>query len=94
MLHLVEYRLRNAISVSAATEKDGLSIIIPLINKPAVEPELAGKLDLNASIRENLRVAAAILVMEISELTCVVLNRDSRRQIINEIRRVGARIKR
>ncbi|MCX7654794.1 MAG: class II fructose-bisphosphatase [Fervidobacterium sp.] len=91
---LVAYGLPNAISVIAATEKGAIEYLPTYYSyKLAVGPELAGKLDINASIRENLRVAAAILGMEISELTCVVLNRDRHREIIDEIRKVGARIK-
>uniref|UniRef100_A0A7C4RUS4 Fructose-1,6-bisphosphatase n=1 Tax=Fervidobacterium thailandense TaxID=1008305 RepID=A0A7C4RUS4_9BACT len=91
---LVAFGLPNAISVIAATEKGGIEFLPTYYSyKLAVGPELAGKLDINATIRENLRVAAAILGMEISELTCVVLNRDRHREIIEEIRRVGARIK-
>lgn len=91
---LVAYGLPNAISVIAATEKGAIEYLPTYYSyKLAVGPELAGKLDINATIRENLRVAAAILGMEISELTCVVLNRDRHREIIDEIRKVGARIK-
>ncbi len=91
---LVAYGLSNAISVIAATEKDGIEYLPTYYSyKLAVGPELAGKLDINATVRENLRVAAAILGMDISELTVVVLNRDRHREIIEEIRKTGARIK-
>jgi len=91
---LVAFGLPNAISVIAATERGGIEYLPTYYSyKLAVGPELAGKLDINATIRENLRVAAAILGMDISELTCVVLNRDRHREIIDEIRKVGARIK-
>jgi fructose-1,6-bisphosphatase II len=58
-----------------------------------VGPELRGKLDLNSTLKENIKVAAAILGLPISELTIVVLNRERHRKIINEIREIGARIK-
>ncbi|HCI29593.1 MAG TPA: class II fructose-bisphosphatase [Fervidobacterium sp.] len=91
---LVAFGLPNAISVIAATEKGGIEYLPTYYSyKLAVGPELTGKLDINATIRENLRVAAATLGMDISELTCVVLNRDRHREIIDEIRKVGARIK-
>ena len=91
---LVAFGLPNAISVIAVTERGGIEYLPTYYSyKLAVGPELAGKLDINATIRENLRVAAAILGMDISELTCVVLNRDRHREIIDEIRKVGARIK-
>ncbi|QTA38878.1 class II fructose-bisphosphatase [Thermosipho ferrireducens] len=91
---LVAYGLPNAISVIAATDRGSIEYLPTFYSyKLAVGPELAGKLDINASIRENLRVAAAILNIDISELTVVILNRDRHREIINEVRKVGARIK-
>ncbi|HCF37839.1 MAG TPA: class II fructose-bisphosphatase [Thermosipho africanus] len=91
---LVAYGLPNAISVIAATDRGAIEYLPTFYSyKLAVGPELAGKLDINASIRENLRVAAAILNIDISELTVVILNRDRHREIIEEVRKVGARIK-
>ena len=91
---LVAYGLPNAISVIAATDRGAIEYLPTFYSyKLAVGPELAGKLDINASIRENLKVAAAILNIDISELTVVILNRERHREIIEEVRRVGARIK-
>jgi fructose-1,6-bisphosphatase II len=91
---LVAYGLPNALSVMVGAEKDKvLSLPTFYSYKLAVGPELKGKLDLNSSLKENIKVAAAILGLPISELTIVVLNRERHRKIIDEIREIGARIK-
>lgn len=90
---LVAYGLPNALSVMVGAESDKiLSLPTFYSYKLAVGPELKGKLDLNASLKENIKVAAAILGLPISELTVVVLNRERHRKIIDEIREIGARI--
>jgi len=91
---LVAHGLPNAISVIVASEKGSIPYIPTFYSlKLAVGPELAGKLDINAPIRENLRVAAAALDMDLSELTVILLNRERHRDMIEEIRSLGARIK-
>jgi len=91
---LVAYGLPNAISVIVASEKGSIPYIPTFYSlKLAVGPELVGKLDINAPIRENLRVAAAALDMDLSELTVILLNRERHRDMIEEIRSLGARIK-
>ncbi len=91
---LVAYGLPNAISVMAAAET-GKIVPLPTFYslKLAVGPELKGKLDINAPIRENIKVAAATLGVETSEITVTILNRDRHWKMIEEIRAVGARIK-
>jgi len=91
---LVAYGLPNAVSAIAVAEKGKIaSLPTHYSYKLACGPELAGKLDINAPVRENLKVAAAALGVEVSEITVVVLNRDRHRKLIEEIRRLGARIK-
>jgi fructose-1,6-bisphosphatase II len=91
---LVAYGLPGAIAVIAVAEKGAVCPLPTFYSyKLAVGPELKGQLDMNASIRENIRVAAAILKIKISELNVVILNRDRHQPLINEIRSVGARIK-
>lgn len=91
---LVAYGLPNALSVMVGAEK-GKILSLPTFYsyKLAVGPELKGKLDLNSSLKENIKVAAATLGLPVSELTIVVLNRERHRKIIDEIREIGARIK-
>ena len=91
---LVAYGRPNAISVIAAAEKGKIAYIPTFYSlKLAAGPELKGKLDINAPIRENIRVAAAILGKEISEFTVVILDRERHREIIEKVRSLGARIK-
>lgn len=91
---LVANGLPNALSVVAAGSKGSL-LPIPCfyMHKLACGPWLKGKLDINASVRENLRVAAAALNKSIRDLTVVVLDRDRHSDLIQEIRQTGARIK-
>jgi fructose-1,6-bisphosphatase II len=90
---LVANGLPNAIAVMAAAERGKLASLPTFYcEKLACGPELKGKLDINASVRENLKIAAAILGLEVSELTIVVLNRPRHEKLIEEIRKVGARI--
>lgn len=84
----------NAISVLAAGAKGSL-LAFPgfYMHKLAYGPELKGKLDINAGVRENLKVAAAVLNKDIKDLTIMVLDRERHQALIKEIRQVGARIK-
>jgi fructose-1,6-bisphosphatase II len=91
---LVAYGLPNAISVMVAAEK-GKILSLPTFysSKLVVGPELKGKLDINSPIKENIKVAAAVLGVPISEITVVILNRDRHKNIIDDVRSIGARIK-
>ncbi len=91
---LVANGLPNAIAVMAAAEKGKLASLPTFYcEKLACGPELKGKLDINASVRENLKIAAAVLGLDVNELTVVILNRPRHERLIDEIRQVGARIK-
>ncbi len=63
------------------------------MDKIAVGPECKGRVHLDASIKENLWEVARGLDKLISEVTVVVLERERHQHIIEEVRRVGARIK-
>lgn len=91
---LVSNGLPNAVSVLAAGTKGSL-LAFPgfYMNKLACGPALRGKLDLNVSVRENLKVAAAVLKKDVKDLTIVVLDRERHLNLIHEIRQTGARIK-
>ncbi|MBC7325996.1 MAG: fructose-bisphosphatase class II, partial [Moorella sp. (in: Bacteria)] len=53
----------------------------------------AGCIDLNAPVAENLRSVARALGKDVEDLTVVILDRPRHEQVIQEIRRAGARIK-
>lgn len=91
---LVANGLPNAISVVAVGEHGSL---LPApsfyMQKLACGPKLKGKLDINSSVRENLKVAAAVLDKNVKDLTIMILDRERHRNLIDEVRSAGARIK-
>jgi fructose-1,6-bisphosphatase II len=91
---LVAYGLPNGIAVMVAAEHGKIAPLPTFYcKKLAVGPELKGRLDIDSPIRENLKVAAAVLDVDVSEITVVILNRDRHKEIIEEIKKTGARIK-
>ena len=62
------------------------------MDKIAVGPRAKGCIDINASVQENLSRVAKALERNISDLTVVVLDRPRHQQIMDDIRRAGARI--
>ena len=92
--NLVASGLPNAISVLVAAEKGSLMPVPTFyMEKLAVGPEASGYIDIDAPIRENLRVVAAALGRKVKDLTLVILDRPRHSELINEIRSTGARIK-
>ncbi|QCR31409.1 class II fructose-bisphosphatase [Lysinibacillus sp. SGAir0095] len=63
------------------------------MEKLAVGPEAAGKVDITASVTENLHAVAKAKNKEISDVVAVLLDRPRHQQIVDEIRAAGARIK-
>ncbi len=63
------------------------------MEKIAVGPEAKGRIDLNASIRDNLRAVAEAKGIAVSEVTATVLDRPRHADIVNEIRETGSRIR-
>jgi fructose-1,6-bisphosphatase class II len=83
----------NAITVLAASEKGGLLHAPDLyMQKLCVGPAAKGKVHLDASPAENLKILAASLHRKVSELTVVVLDRPRHDDLIEAIRTAGARI--
>jgi fructose-1,6-bisphosphatase II len=91
---LVANGLPNALSVLAVGSKGSLlSFPSFYMEKLACGPELKGKLDMNVSVRENLKVAAAVLNKNVKDLTIMILDRERHQKLIGEVRNAGARIK-
>lgn len=83
----------NAMSVIAIGPKGSLSPIPSFyMQKLAYGPKLKGKLDINASVRDNLAIACRELNKNYEDLTICVLDRDRHNTLVEEIRHVGARI--
>ncbi|PYF07522.1 class II fructose-bisphosphatase [Ureibacillus chungkukjangi] len=63
------------------------------MEKLAVGPEAAGKVDITASVTENLHAVAKAKNKEIADVVAVLLDRPRHQHIVEEIRAAGARIK-
>ena len=92
---LVSLGRGNALAVIAVSNRN--SMYDPgacvYMNKIAVGPESAGKIDIEASPTENLRRVAAAKGEKMSELTAVILDRPRHDALIAEVREAGARIR-
>ena len=84
----------NAISVIAAGPRGSL-LHAPdtYMEKLAVGKEAAKVIDLNASIKVNLKKIAKALGKTVSEVSVVVLDRPRHEKLIKEIRAAGARVR-
>lgn len=84
----------NALSVLAAAPK-GTLLKAPdtYMDKIAVGPKAVGAIDLEASVRDNIHAVADRLGKPPEELTVIILERDRHKQLIQEVRNCGARIR-
>jgi fructose-1,6-bisphosphatase class II len=84
----------NAIAVLAAAEKGGLLHAPDIyMNKIVVGPSVRGAVDIDAPVKDNLNAIASRLRRKVEDLTIVVLDRPRHRQLIEDIREAGARIR-
>lgn len=84
----------NALAVIAiADEKCLLHAPDMYMQKIAVGPEAVGKIDINASVTDNLKAVAKAKTKSIEDVVVTILDRDRHTEIIREIREAGARIK-
>lgn len=91
---LVAKGLPNAIAVIAMAPK-GCLLHAPdtYMKKIAVGPKAKGKIDIEASVEDNVKAVAKALDKDISDLTVIIQDRPRHYELIKEIRRIGARIK-
>ncbi|PIS04935.1 MAG: fructose-bisphosphatase class II [Candidatus Buchananbacteria bacterium CG10_big_fil_rev_8_21_14_0_10_42_9] len=83
----------NAMAVIAAGAKGSLMRMPDMyMRKIAVGPQAKGKIDLDASVKDNLKKIAKALDKHIEELMVVVLDRPRHQDLIKEIRHAGARV--
>lgn len=84
----------GATSVIAAAEK-GHFLHAPdtYMNKIACGPKAAGKLDLDISATENIHRLSEALNKPVSDITVVILDRPRHEDLIQEVRKTGARIR-
>lgn len=92
--NIVAKGLDNAMSVLAIANKGSLLHAPDMyMEKLAVGPELAGKVNLNDPIEETLKIASHYLNKSISELTVMLLDRERHEGLIRALREAGSRIK-
>ncbi|HTM50801.1 MAG TPA: class II fructose-bisphosphatase [Bryobacteraceae bacterium] len=85
---------QGAITVLAAAEHGGL-LHAPdcYMEKIIVGPAAKGSVDLDAPVKQNLKSIARRLQRGVDDLVVVVLDRPRHKQLIDEIREAGARIR-
>jgi fructose-1,6-bisphosphatase II len=85
----------NAVAVIAVSERGSMFDPGPCVymQKIAVGPESKGKVDIRASVADNLKAVAAAKGEAVRDVTAVVLDRERHQGIIEEIRTAGARIR-
>lgn len=91
--NLCAYGQPGSIAVMAVAEKGGLFAAPDFyMKKLAAPPAAKGKVDINKSATENLKILSECLDRAIDELVVVVMKRDRHNDLIKEIREVGARV--
>lgn len=92
--NIVAKGLWNAMAVVAVAPK-GTLLHAPdmYMDKIAVGPKARGKISLDASVEENLHAVAKALDKDIQDVVAVILDRPRHADIIEQVRKTGARIK-
>lgn len=92
--NLVAKGLNGSIAVMAIAPS-GCLLHAPdmYMEKIAVGPRARGKIDITASVTENIQNVAKAMNRDASELTIVILDRERHEAMIKEARATGARIK-
>ena len=84
----------NAIAVLAAAERGGLLNAPDIyMDKIVVGPSVKGAIDIDAPVKRNLKAIARALNRDIEDLTIICLDRSRHKQLINDVRSAGARIR-
>lgn len=90
----VAYGRYNAISVIASGPKGSL-LHAPdtYMEKIAVGPKAKEAININASVKENITKTAQAMDKNIKDITVVVLDRERHIDLIEQIRKAGARVR-
>lgn len=90
----IAYGRPDAVAVVAIAPR-GCMLHAPdtYMNKIAVGPKAAGVIDIKAPIEENLANVAKALDKDISEVTVTMLDRERHSELVDRIRKAGARIR-
>jgi fructose-1,6-bisphosphatase II / sedoheptulose-1,7-bisphosphatase len=91
--NLVAYGQNGSMAVLAISEKGGLFAAPDFyMKKLAAPPAARGKVDINKSATENLKILSECLDRAIEDLVVVVMKRERHNDLIKEIREAGARV--
>jgi len=91
--NLVAYGQPGSMAVLAISEKGGLFAAADFyMKKLAAPPAAKGKVDINKSATENLKILSECLDRSIEELVIIVMKRERHNDLIKEIREAGARV--
>jgi fructose-1,6-bisphosphatase II / sedoheptulose-1,7-bisphosphatase len=91
--NLVAYGQNGSMAVLAISEKGGLFAAPDFyMKKLAAPPAAKGKVDIDKSATENLKILSQCLDRSIEDLVVVVMKRERHNDLIKEIREAGARV--
>lgn len=92
--NLVAYGQNGSMAVLAISEKGGLFAAPDFyMKKLAAPPAAKGHVDINKSATQNLKILAECLNRTVEELVVVVMDRPRHKELIQEIRQAGARVR-
>jgi len=92
--NLVAYGQPGSMAVLAISEKGGLFAAPDFYMKKLAAPAVAaGHVDINKSATENLKILSECMNRSIGELVVVVMDRPRHKELIQEIRTAGARVR-
>ncbi|MGB3401522.1 MAG: class II fructose-bisphosphatase [Microcoleaceae cyanobacterium] len=92
--NLVAYGQNGSMAVLAISEKGGLFAAPDFYMKKLAAPAVAkNHVDINKSATENLKIISDCMSRAIEDLVVVVMDRPRHKDLINEIRSAGARVR-
>lgn len=92
--NLVAYGQNGSMAVLAISEKGGLFAAPDFYMKKLAAPPVAkGHVDINKSATENLQILSDCMGRSIEDLVVVVMDRPRHKDLIQEIRTAGARVR-
>jgi fructose-1,6-bisphosphatase II len=92
---LTSLGMGNALSVIAVSERDTMFDPGPCMymEKIVVGPQAVGHIDITASATQNIKWVAKAKGESVRDLTVMILDRPRHKELIEEVRSTGARIK-
>ncbi len=92
--NLVAYGQNGSMAVLAISEKGGLFAAPDFyMKKLAAPPQARGHVDINKTATQNLKILSECLDRAVEELVVVVMDRPRHKELIQEIRQAGARVR-